>query len=112
MATDGIDFDANLPMRVTPLRHALFSGTSDAKAYMHKLIAAGKKNDYIRVATKEQRRCGILHAMFMLPKSDPSEFRDVLNFAVPLQTRHGLELPSYNDSTPLDSRTSIRPGSP
>jgi len=108
MARDGVDLEITLPDGSRPYQRELFSGSEEGKAYMLKIIEGGLESGYNRTATRRELHRGIYNPLFMIPKSDPKKFRDVVDFAAEMQ-KNGTKVGSTNASTIADV-PSIQPG--
>ena len=116
MAT-AVDLEADIPEGASPVTSRLFSAPSaDAHKFMGGVLkkqgSKKRRRRHFRRAHGKEKKKGVTHPMFMVSKSDPKKWRDVLNLKALLNLLPWRQAcRSFNESTPLDQRPSVRPGS-
>jgi hypothetical protein len=112
MARDGIDLMCQLPDGARPRQGVAlcrYEGEEQRK-FIKEFVKNGMTKRHLRKAIKGEKVT--VHPFFLVPKSKPGQWRDIINFKYPLDlSRWGIENKSFNEATPLEYRPSVTPGS-
>ena len=116
IARDGIDLGCTLPDGARPPEEVPLwkGGVAEEEYMMESVVKRGIIAGHLREARKGEEKRAILHPVFLQLKKmgPPNKYRDIINFKKRLSlSKWGSKDISFNESTPLELRPSVSPGS-